>query len=258
MARLLYDNHWFDPVATEAMYEDDFERILVANAAELFPTYRLVPFKCTVYSDLTSARPDFALVGEYYADWWVVEAELGHHSFEGHVRPQIATLTTASYGETEAHHLHRNAPQLDLDRLKAMIKGHPPRTLVIVNGLRPDWSLELGRYGASVTFIEVFRSRLNRYVYRVSGETPQAKSRIATTCTVELSRMLRLHSPGVLNVADGEAVRVRYGSGATEWRRLDIADAVYLISDRPVPLAPRARYELAYIAEVTYELRLLD
>jgi hypothetical protein len=254
MAKVLHNGDWYEQLSTEALYEDDYERILIEHAVPLFPTYRLLRFKKTVHSDSSSAKADFALVHRKYRNWWVVEAELGHHPYEGHVRPQIETLSSAYYGEDVAEYLASAVPDMDAERIRSMVKGQQPRVLVIVNAPRPEWAKDLKRYDAIVTVLEVFRSNLNRYLYRLNGEQPLESENQSSTCAVEMARMLRLDSPGILPVQHGQKLMVRFRSGITEWSRLDIKDAVYLTSMKPVSLNRKSTYSLVETEDGTFIL----
>jgi hypothetical protein len=112
MARILLDSQWFDSLNSSALYEVEFERIVQQKSGLLFPGFHCVPFKKTVYSEDDAARPDYALVEADYREWWVVEMELSYHSLEGHVLPQVNTLSRARYGDEEADYLAAHSESL--------------------------------------------------------------------------------------------------------------------------------------------------
>lgn len=254
MAKILHNGDWYVQLSTEALYEEEYERILLQHAENLFPSYKLLQFKKTVNSDTGAAKADFALVHKKYRDWWVVEAELGHHPYEGHVRPQIETLSRAYYGEDEARYLITTAPELDEERIFSMIKGHQPRVLVIVNIPKADWARDLKRYNALVTVLEVFRSSLNKYLYRLNGDQPPESTSQSSLCSVDLARMLKLHSPGILPIRHGEKMMISFRNGITEWSRLDIQNAVYLTSAKPVSLDRKSKYMLVGLEDESFAL----
>lgn len=258
MAKVLHGGEWFEQLSTEALYEEEYEKLLVQHAEDLFPSYYLVSFKATVSAEMGSAKPDFALIHRGYRAWWVVEAELSHHPFEGHVRPQIEILSRATYSEREAYYLHSRRPTLDLDRLRSVTKGSQPGVLVIVNAPRPEWARELKRYGALVTVLEVFRSGRNQYLYRLNGEQPEGSGQQASICTVEVPRMLKLQSPGIIRIAVGEKLLIHFRDGISEWTRLDIKDGVYLVSGSPISLDSRKRYELVETEDGSFTLTLVS
>lgn len=246
MAKILHNGEWYEQLSTKALYEEQYERLLEQHAEVLFPNYVFAKFKMTVSSETSSAKADYALVHRTYKDWWIVEVELGHHSYLGHVLPQVETLATARYDDGTAEYLAKEAPTLNRSRLESMIRGEQPRVLVVVNAAMPEWSRDLKRYGALVTVVEVFRSRYNQHLYRLNGEHPVDDGRVVSQCVVDplLTRMLRVLSPGILTVQHGETVLIRYGDGLSEWSRLDLQDRVYLTVISPMNLNSKSTYVL--------------
>jgi hypothetical protein len=245
MAKILLGDEWFDELASTAMYESEFEQILFQESSRIFPEYHSVPFKTIVYSDDGDAKADFALVHRNYRSWWVVEAEMGHHPLEGHVVPQVRRLSRAAYREAEADYLCEKCSALDRARVREMIKGGQPRVLVIVNVPVPSWKDQLRPFNAVVAIFQVFRSQMNRYVYRVNGEFPAENNEIVSTCRCwEIHRFLKIDSPAHLGIKNGERVTLFHESGAIEWERMDIADAALLHAVRDHPLDKKVVYEI--------------
>src|SRR5688572_8745970 len=121
MAKILLGDVWYDELAPTALYESDYERIFVRQAPTLFPGWLTAPFKCAVVGDDgETAKPDMALISHDYRQWWVVEVELSHHPFHGHVLPQVRRLASATYGEAEARFLCRQSPKLSKKKVSAM------------------------------------------------------------------------------------------------------------------------------------------
>lgn len=255
MARILHDGEWYEQLSTEALYEEEYERLLLANGASLFPSYHVVSFKKSVHSDQGTAKADFALVHKRYRDWWVVEAELSHHSFEGHVRPQVRSLSGAAYDEDTAEYLCLKEPALDRARMYSTVKGRQPGVLVIVNAAVPAWGRDLQPYGALVTVLEIFRSRHNKHLYRLNGEQPGESTTLSSACVVELARFLRVLSPGILPIRHGERMTMYFRSGVAEWTRTDLQDRVYLSCAKPVTLSPKGRYEIIEREDGSFALR---
>lgn len=254
MARIFQEGDWYEQLSADAFYEEEYERILVANAGHFFPSYHLVPFKKTVDSERGSARADLALIHKRYWNWWVVETELSHHSLSGHVRPQVEKLGCADYSEGVAEYLCRKASHLDSRKMLSVTKGQQPKVLVVVNAPVPNWAIQLRPYGALVVTLEIFRSRQNRHVYRMEGELPPDGEVARSVCVLDVARLLRVMSPGILPIENGEILRVAFRGALTEWGRVDIADRVYLSSARPVSLNYKARYELVHQGDDSYVL----
>ena len=248
MARILYNEEWFEEIASYGHYEAEFEKVLQHEAVRLFGSYHLVPFKTAVASDVDAdiRRPDFALVHKTYRSWWVVEVELGHHSFDGHVLPQVRTLARARYGDLEADYLCRHETSLRRDKVLEMFKGDQPRVLVIVNSPVAGWAESLQPLGARVVICQMFRNRLNKYVLRLNGEYPAERDEVITSCECEplLPRMLAIHSPANLPLQPNERVLLYHEGTASEWERIDTAGAVFLHALRGHNLTPGRHYEI--------------
>ena len=260
MARLLHKDEWFEEIASRGHYEIDFEMILQQEAERLFTSYHFVPFKTPVYSDEDAdmREPDFALIHQSYRSWWVVEVELGHHSFNNHVLPQVRTLARAKYGQAEADYLcHRN-PSIDKDKVIEMFKGDVPRVLVVVNAPVNGWAERLRAFDAKVVICQVFRSRLNKYILRLNGEYPSENDEVVTTCECSrlLKRLLVIHAPAQLRLQKDEQVLLYYEGQAVKWERLDTGEQVYLHALRDHNLEPGKRYEIIRQGDGVLVIRL--
>jgi hypothetical protein len=257
MARILLGDEWFDELASTSLYESEFEKLLFQEAHRLFPEYYPVPFKTVVLSDDGDAKADFALIHKEYRSWWVVEAEMGHHPLEGHVIPQVRKLSRATYHDGEADYLCAQKSSLDGARVKEMIRGEQPRVLVVVNAPVPGWREQLRPFNAVVAIFQIFRSQLDRYIYRVNGDFPSENNEIISTCRCwEIHRFLRIDSPAQLGINRGEIVTLHHETGAMHWQRVDIADAVLLHALRDHPLKKGLLYEIVRQGDGTLSIQV--
>jgi hypothetical protein len=256
MARILLGDEWFEEMASTALYESEFEKLLFQEASRLFPEYIPVPFKTIVLSDDGDAKADFVLIHRDYRRWWIVEAEMGHHSLNGHVLPQVISLSRAQYTEEEAEYICAKAPSLDAVRVRQMIKGEQPRVLVVANVPVPGWSERLQPYNAVVAIFQIFRSAHNHYVYRVNGDFPSENNEIVSTCRCwEIHRFLKIDSPAQLQLKRGEVITLHHVTGAIEWERVDISDAVLLHALRDHPLEKNVTYEIVKQNDGTFSIQ---
>jgi hypothetical protein len=245
MARILIGDEWFDELASTSLYESEFENILIQESHRIFPEYHSVPFKTIVVSDDGDAKADFALIHKSYRRWWIVEVEMGHHSLVGHVLPQVRSLSRAQYTSSEALFLCEQAPSLDRERVLEMIKGEQPRVLVVANVPVPGWRERLQPYGAVLAIFQIFRSQFNHYVYRVNGDFPHENTEIVSTCRCwDIHRFLKIDAPTQLGLKRGETITLHHQTGAMEWERVDMADAVFLHALRDHPLQRNVIYEI--------------
>jgi hypothetical protein len=241
--RLLVGGELYDPLASEALLERQYGRIIEQRASLLFPEYLMVPFTPVLESDHGRAQPDYALIHVEYRTWWVVEIELSHHSLEGHVLPQVAVFANASYAEREADLLAGADARLDRVRLLDMVKGEPPKILVIADESRSLWPLELARYGAYLCVIQVFRSRGNDHLLRVNGYQPEPPGDTLSRCRVVplIPQMLKVDSPAGLPEEARIGIDIFVGGELSRWKRVDTADGVWLAPERTSPIDPSDR-----------------
>jgi hypothetical protein len=260
MAKILFNDCWFEELAPNAVYEASFEAVLMTQAEKLWPEYFAVPFKSTVYSSDGAARADFALVERNYKEWWVGEVEMGRHSLDGHVLPQVRTLASASYGTSEAEKLCQADSRLSSERMQDLMKGKQPKILVVVNTPRPDWVAPLNRYDAWLAIVEAFRSERNEFVYRVNGKHPSGAPEVVTVCRYDavLPRWLVVESPASLGGKHGDRFQVLHEERITEWIRVDIADKVYLRADSVSPLPTGQDFEILKRPDSSLSFRQLQ
>lgn len=243
MPRVIVDGEAYEGLSSSALSEDEYERLLLQEAGTLFPDLYVVPFKEPVeYAD-QRRKADLALIDRQFRRWWVGEVELAHHSFRGHVLPQVEVLARGDYGEAHAAALARAAPELDAGILREMLRGAPPQVVVIVNTPCPDWVAPLRRERALLMIVELFRSELDRLLYRINGAEVALPGEEISRCRPDplLPRMLRVDSPAQLAPLGSESVTIRYAGRLTQWRLLRIVDQTWLSPERGSPFAAGGR-----------------
>ena len=248
MTRILHVGRWYEQLSHRSFYETEFEAIVEQNAEPLFPGFRLVPFKLTVHADsMGSGRPDLALVRNDYGEWWVIEVELTSHSLFGHVIPQIAKFKTGEYTVEHADYISSKAPDLDPNQLRIMMKGEPPRILVVAEAQSMEWERAIDANGAHMMAFEPFRSEDNRNLFRVIGRFPDRDSDLVSTCRrdPQLPSMLIVDRPGAL-IHGGQEVHfeIRCEDVPTPWRILETETRVWLVPVGPDPFPENDRFEL--------------
>lgn len=246
MSKILIAGEWFDELSSSALYEDEYEKLVIQHGDNLFPDYFVVPFKPLVQAEDRSAKPDLALVHKEYKEWWVVEVEMGRHSFNGHVFPQVVTLSRGQYDSSKADALCKAESRLEPGRVNAMVKGAQPRVLVLVDSPQLEWARELKPYAAIVTVLQVFRSEKNHHALRLNGEYPHVQGDLVTECYHEpqLPRLLRVVSPGGLEFSQEGKISIQLLDQVTTWRKIESGDAVWLNPDGLSPLPPGCKYDI--------------
>jgi hypothetical protein len=238
MPRLLLNGAWFEAVQPDAIYESDFEALLMSQAAELYPDFHLVKFKYLVETEYGSGRPDLALIARDYTSWWIVEVELGSHDLRNHVERQVTIFSNGRYGPETADYIAERNSNLSATSLHDMMRGAPPRVLVVVNKSRRDWAQALTRWDALVAVVELFRDQTNKTILRVNGDHPRVQEEIVTTCRTDprLRKSLVIDAPAALGVPNGERVELVFEGGITEWKRIDARGTTWLMPLKRSPL----------------------
>jgi hypothetical protein len=240
--RILVEGTWYDALATSALIEAEYERVLAAHADILYPDFHFVPFKVRVESSSGAKKADYVLIDKEYRRWWVVEVELAHHSLDNHVLPQVEVLSNGTYGKEHALHLASQSPELDLAMLEDMMLGGQPGVLVIVNADSEEWRRYLSFYGVDMAVIEIFRSANLDYAFEAQGARPIVEQDLVTICRRDplLRRLFLVQAPAALGIAAEERMTVEFNGATTDWRRIDSADKVWLAPVGPSPVPPDA------------------
>jgi len=247
MAKLLVNRHWYEALHPNSMLETEFERVLESCADMLFPTWHFLRFRELVESDEGRKRPDFALIDVEYRTWWVVEVEMARHDLHSHVLPQVRVLRDGRYSALHVEALLQVKPDLDFERLAALVRNTQPRVWVIVDRSIPQWEPWLAGIDVLLGVIEVYRSDLNQHSIRINGRHPLAPEVAYVECrrSQMVSRLWRVETPAVLAVADGErfAIESEVDGISSVWMRRDTASDVYLhpVVGNPLGEARRAR-----------------
>lgn len=246
MARILVNGEWYNELSVGSLYESEFEKIFIQEAGDIFPDYFTVEFKPLVYSQHGSGKPDLAIIDKNYHHWYVIEVEKSNHSFESHILPQVRIFATAEYNEDTAESLKSENKSLDIDKLKAMIKGQQPNVIVVVDTLMPEWIKSLGRWDTMLCVFQVFRSRLNKHVFRLNGFTPLPQVDVFTFCFFHsiIKRHLIVMSPAIIDEASNETLMLSYNDTISAWKRIDMKNQVVLCPLSINPLDSSKKYKL--------------
>ena len=196
--------------------------------------------------DEGGAKADLAFIDNAYRQWVVVEVELGHHSFYGHVLPQARRLHLGVYDAKHAEYLGRNDPLLDGARLRDMVKGEQPRVIVLANEMVPEWERELNRIEVDAYTFEMFKSAKEHYVFETDLVINSLSPTTLSLCRRDriIQSWLQVNSPAALPVAHNERMEVIVDGAITVWKRFDARQVVYLQPEGRCPLSSEIGYEL--------------
>jgi len=260
MARIFINKKWYEQVEPSTFAESEFENRILLHAPSIYPEYHATKFKQTVESPTGKSAPDLAFISKDFDEWFIVEVEMGYHSFAKHVEPQVQNLADASYGDSVAEYLHKISPSLDKDTIFEMVRSQRPGVLVIVNEQKEDWARQLSKYGAIVATFELFRSANNDEIFRVNGEYPAQIRNLISRCSVHpmIPRFLEVHNPNELKLPARGRVILRYNNCITEWERLDAEGKVWLDPIGRNPLGNQGNYEIFRQKDAALVLRKIN
>jgi hypothetical protein len=246
MAKVLFENKWYEEVAPSGVYESVYEAMIKAHAEQLWPRFHPVHFKASVYAGVAGVRADLVLIERNYSEWWVVEVEMSHHSLSSHVLPQTRKLASASY-LNEAEKLCEGCSKLELSKVKKLLKENQPGVLVIVNKPCPEWVKPLEKFGAMVAVFEVFKSDDDEHLFRVNGEHPVGSAEVISLCRFDalMNRWLLVENPISLRVRNQTAFPIEFDGHTTIWAKYVATGKVWLHTPNgPNPLPDKFDYEL--------------
>jgi hypothetical protein len=248
MAKILFDERWYDEIAPTGMYESVYETMIKRHARHLWPRFHPVHFKANLHAGLDGrVKADFALVERSYLEWWVVEVEMEQHSLESHVLPQTRKLANAAYGDDVAVKLCDACNHLNLAKTKALIQSGQPGVLVVVNKARPDWAKRLAEFGAKVAVFEMFKDGKDGLLFRINGEHPIGRYDSISICHFDplMRRLLVLETHTCFAAASETLFRIEYEGRSSDWRLVKANEQAWLEPvNGPNPLPDDYTYEL--------------
>lgn len=257
MARAI-DNKsiWYQEVAPRSFYnEEDLERAIIHNLEVIFPQFKALPFKKTLFDPLRHKKnkPDLAMIKSDYSEWYIIEVELGKH-LKDHVLDQIETFYNCSYAEEHAEYIYNQRPHdLDSTFLKNMVATKVPEFMVIVNEEKTDWVEDLKSFRCKTCVFQIYHDYTGAPLYRLDGEHPYIYTKfchcryqkVGSPYTVEVLDKYFLDS---YSIVDGSPMSIEFKGLNQQWTREDASRRVFLhCNARTPPLDPiTSRYRLNY------------
>lgn len=237
MARVI-DNKsiWYQEVAPRSFYnEEDLERAIIHNLEIIFPQFKALPFKKSLFdsSRHKKNRPDLAMVKSDYTEWYIIEVELGKHS-KDHVLDQIETFYNCSYLDEHAEYLfNQRSHDLDLNLLKTMVASKVPEFMVIVNEPKNDWTADLRLLRCKTCIFQIYHDYNGQPLYRLNGEHPYIYTKfchckyqkVGSPYTIEV---LDKHFLDSYSIFEGTAISIEYSGLSLQWLRQDASNRIFL------------------------------
>ena len=238
MSKLFAGNSWYYTKYSSSFYESHYENRIIANAGTLFPNFFCLKFKLDIMSDDYGgpSRADLVLIDKQYRFWYVVEVELDNDQLSA-VENQVKIFTSGIYGDDHAVYVHQKSPNLDLGKLKKLMRTQP-EVVVLVPRVKPSWSNKLAQYGTKFIVIEIFENSQKIEILRVDGdELREEDDRFITLLTFNCShsRALTIQSPGNLS-PDIRVLSILLEDQITTWKFVSYGSSHMLLGQGTLPL----------------------
>ena len=170
MDRIFREGAEYQAVGIITYSEEHFVQHVLSLAPKAYPGWHLVRFDPLVDCNGVLRRPDLALIADDLSCWYVVEAELSVHPFEGHILPQVRDLSRGNYLAVEcAEQLISALPHVPPEQITSLIKHTSPKILVISFGSAPGWRATLKGVPAELHEMRIFRSDTDDHLVLIDG-----------------------------------------------------------------------------------------
>jgi hypothetical protein len=198
-----------------AMSEPEFETHVVIALGEAYPNHHCVLFGGRFEYEGRFHCPDLALVAADFSHWFVIEVELFHHSFDGHVFPQVSAFR---YGTPQQDCQVSLAKGLgiDLSRAATLIAKVPRSVAVIVNAHHQRWRYALEAHSIQYVVMTVYGSNGSGYGIEMDGDLRATIESLGFGVYSATDSLIRL--PRVAALADGPLQIVGPEGALGEWK----------------------------------------
>ncbi|MCX2678318.1 hypothetical protein OOZ15_00040 [Galbibacter sp. EGI 63066] len=223
---------WYDEIDPLSFYEKHFEETFLSKMHEVYPDFIGIPFSQKISTkNGENSKPDLAMVRNDYKEWYIIEAEMGRHSLEGHVEKQVRVFSTGYYSPKKvAKYINSKNSLLDLVELERMIDQIPPKIMVIVNEPKPQWEAKIKEYNSYLSVFQIYKG-LNGYeLYRVSGDTPFIyRDKSHCSFVKGLSNTMEIYTPTFVGEPDGSEIIILFRGKKTKWKILKNDGKIYIV-----------------------------
>lgn len=223
---------WYDEIDGTSFYEINFEEILLSKINYVYPDFLGVKFSIKITNlDGESAKPDLAIIRKDYLEWYVIEVEMGRHSWEDHVEKQVRVFSTGIYhAEKIAEYMKNKNDELDIVRLEEMITNYQPKVLVVVNEEKWEWEKNIKKYNALLSVFQIYRGTNGLEVFRVAGAIPFIyKDKSPCRFLKGSNRILEVSSPTFITEKDGSELSIIFKGRTTRCIKKESNGKTFLI-----------------------------
>lgn len=200
----------------DSVSETEFEHEVVGALARAYSRYVCFLFGGTfVHPECGAKRPDLVLVAKDLSHWFVVEVEIGSHSLEHHVLPQVRAFV---YGEPQADCASSLASKLEISQQRAetLVRLVPKAVAVITNRRDDQWSAAIRALNAQMLVMSRFSSPSGLRAVGIEGELRAVQESLGFGKFSAVDRSVRF--PRRTPLPEGVIELVDQSGAATDWR----------------------------------------
>ena len=196
-----------------ATLESDFTTVALRVLNRLYSSCYVIRFSPAVDNEGVRWKPDLAVIAHDLSFWFVIEVEIGTHSLEKHVVPQVIGLRDGDYNVSTADIISRSIG-LPIDNVAAFVKFVPRYVAVISNIENDIWTEKLRAHNVQFISIAEFRRSGGQGAYLVTGLLEPAKRSLGIGQVLANQQAIRL--PAGAAWKKGE-YQILDESGVTTW-----------------------------------------
>lgn len=213
---------WYDEIDPVSFYEKHFETTFLEKISVVYPDFIGISFALKIETVLgESSKPDLAIIRKDYKEWYIIEAEMGRHSWEDHVEKQVKVFTNGIYEKNKiANYIFKQdlTNVLELKHLENMVSLIHPKVMVVVNEHKPHWQKEIKKYKAFLSVFQIFKGLNGFEIFRIEGDTPFVH-RDKSHCDFLKggSNILKVYTPHFITEPDDQEIQVTFRGKQTKW-----------------------------------------
>lgn len=223
---------WYDEIDPVSFYEKHFETTFLSKIHEVYPDFIGLPFSLEITnSDGEKSKPDLAMIRSDYKEWYIIEAEMGRHSWTGHVEKQVRVFNTGFYDKRRiSNYIKSKKTNLDLKKLEDMVDNFQPKVMVIVNERKPDWEIEIKKYNSYLSVFQIYKGLNSFEIYRISGDTPFIYRNKSHCAFINgLSNTMEIFTPTFISEDNDSEIDIFFKGRKTKWKLKKDDRKVYII-----------------------------
>lgn len=243
---------WYDEIDPLSFYEKHFEETFLSKIHEVYPDFIGISFSLKITnSDGENSKPDLAMIRKDYQEWYIIETEMGRHSWVDHVEKQVRVFNTGIYDKKRiSDYMLKKHSGLDKGKLENMIDNYPPKVMVIVNEPKPEWEIEIKKHKSYLSIFQIYKGLNGFELYRISGDIPfiyRDKSHCAFV--KGLSNTIEIYTPTFITQEHDSEIEVIFRGKITKWKlKIDKGKKFIIAKGRTHSLQLEKKY-LLYLSD---------